>query len=196
MIENKPTIYNTPTIYNQGNKKNYVKFGGLIYEYVKIGKLYWTTENLKNYTSGALFYNNSSDYSYLGYLYPTIDIISDTNTQSSFIQNLVHDGWRVPTREDFETLLNYPLEELKDKLNSWPSNGNDKTGFNCYKSGFRGVGGSWVPDSSVFISQSLERGGIAYYFNVTNLDRTVQTNVDALTVEGQRLRSVRFCKDV
>lgn len=146
-----------------------VIFGGITYNVVKIGNLLWTIENLKkNYTTGALYYNNSDDYKDLGYLYPTAAIVSGTDTQSPFIESIVHDGWRVPTKADFETLLNYPLAELKDKLNSWPTNGTNETGFNCYRSGARFLGGAWGFDMSVFISQSVVQNGTAYYFIMTN----------------------------
>lgn len=187
-------VYNGRGVYN-GTGKNIVEFGGIEYGFVKIGNLLWTTENLKNYTTGALYYNNSDDYKDLGYLYKTISIIKTTNTQSDFIQSIVHDGWRVPTKADFETLLNYPLAELKDKLNSWPTNGTNETGFNCYRSGTRGHGGAWDFSMSVFISQSLVQNSTAYYFIMTNTSRQVLSNVSALVDEGQRLRSVRLCCD-
>lgn len=187
-------VYNGRGVYNDGNK-NTVEFGGIEYGVVKIGNLLWTTENLKNYTTGALYYNNSDDYKDLGYLYKTISIVSGTNTQSPFIESIVHDGWRVPRRQDFETLLNYTLSELKDNLNSWPTNGTNETGFNGYKSGSRGHGGAWDFNSSVFISQSLVQNSTAYYFVITNTSRNIQTNLSALTDEGQRLRSVRLCCD-
>jgi uncharacterized protein (TIGR02145 family) len=202
-ILNGPSVYETGAggIYN-GNgiyndlKKNYVEFGGITYEYVKIGSLFWITENLKNYTSGALYYNNSEYYKDLGYLYKTSQIISGTNTQSPFIENLVHDGWRVPTRADFETLLNYPLEEIKDKNNSWPTNGNNKTGFNGYMSGYRGLGGSWSLDASAYISQTVIYNGIGYYMILLDASIEIRYNEGSISNEGQRMRSVRLCKDV
>ena len=204
----KPSAYNTPGIYkgaggiykgrgvyNDGGK-NIVEFGGIKYGFVKIGNLLWITENLKNYTSGALFYNNSEEYAELGYLYPRTAIIKTTDTQSDFILSLIHDGWRVPTKSDFESLLNIPIEELKTKY-GWPTPGNNKSGFNGYLSGYRGWGGGWGFDASPFFSQTVIYGGIGYSAGI-NDDSFVITSdpVDCLVNEGKRLRAVRLCKDV
>lgn len=205
----KPGAYKSPGVYNgaggiykgfglykdgQG-KKYYEEFGGITYEVVKINNLWWTTTNLKNYTSGALYFKNDVIYAELGYLYPTDSIISDTNTQSAFIESLVHDGWRVPTKADLETLSIIPLEELKNNL--WTIPGNNKSGFNAYPSGYRGQGGSWsnLQDGLTIISQSVVKGGTAYFGMCTNGSFYVGSNSGAITGEYYRLRSVRLCKD-
>lgn len=175
--------------------KNVVVFGDIAYGFVKIGGLLWTTENLKNYHPNASYYENSSYYKDLGYLYKTETIISNTNTQSSFINGLLHDGWRVPTKSDFETLLSYSVSDLKDKLNSWLTNGTNASGFNCYASGIRYYDGAWYPRKTAFISQTLVRGGVAYYFVLDNSSVHVNSNEGALTNEGYRMRSVRLCRD-
>lgn len=175
--------------------KNVVVFGDIAYGFVKIGGLLWTTENLKNYTPGALFYNNSEEYAELGYLYPRSAIIKTTNTQSDFILSIIHDGWRVPTKSDFETLLNIPIEELKTNY-GWPTPGNNKSGFNGYISGYRMWGGGWALISSAFFSQSVIYGGVGYSAGLLDDAFLISSESNCLVDEGQRMRAVRLCKDV
>lgn len=176
-------------------KKESVIFGGIEYGVCKIGNLLWTTENLKNYTLGAKYFQDSESYKDLGFLYTTSSIVSSTNTQSTFIESLVHDGWRVPTKEDLETLLDVPVSDLKNNL--WPTPGDNSSGFNGYPSGTRSYGGSWS-DINIFviISKTLTYGGNAWYGQLIDNSYNVLSNGGALINEGQRLRSVRLCKDV
>lgn len=175
--------------------KNVVVFGGIAYGFVKIGGLLWTTENLKNYTSGALFYENSEGYAELGYLYPRSAIIKTTNTQSDFILSIIHDGWRVPTKSDFEYLSKTPIEELKTNY-GWPTPGNNQSGFNGYPSGYRGWGGAWGLDSSPYFSQSVIYNGVGYSAGINDDSFVITSDPQCLVNEGQRLRAVRLCKDV
>lgn len=174
--------------------KRTVIIGGISYGVVKIGSLLWTTENLKNYTPGALYFKNSEEYKERGYLYPTITIIEGTNQQSDFINSILHSGWRVPTREDFETLLNIPIEDLKTA--GWPTPGNNSSKLNIYPTGYRGWGGAWVDDNVVFISSTVCYGGDAYFFDLNDASFAVNYNDLALSNEGQRLRAVRLCCNV
>lgn len=188
----KPSIYNGRGIYN-GVQKNVVEFGGIEYGFVKIGGLLWITENLKNYTPGALYYNNDQNYESLGYLYPTNAIVTNFETQSAFIENLLHDGWRVPKRQDFETLVGIPVNDLKSF--GWPTPGTNDSGLNLYLSGTRGYGGDWAFDHSAYISQTATINSSGFYAIITNYNFQVLANSGAIVDEGQRLRSVRICKD-
>ncbi len=188
-------VYNDGGIYKEGTGDyETVTFGGIEYGICQIGDLLWTTENLKNYTSGAKYFQDSQLYKDLGYLYPTVSIVSATNTQSPFIENLVHDGWRVPTKADLETLLDVPVNDLKN--DRWPSPGDNSSGFSGYPSGTCSHGGAWG-DINIFvmISQTLTYGSDAWYGQLINGGYSVLANGRALVDEGQRLRSVRLCKD-
>lgn len=190
-------VYNDGGIYKDGTGGDYgtVNFGGIEYGICKIGNLLWTTENLKNYTQDAKYFQDSEAYKDLGYLFTTAAIVSSTNTQSAFIENLVHDGWRVPTKDDFEKLLDVPVSSLKNDL--WPAPGDNSTGFNGCPSGTRSYNGSWSNiNILVMISKTLTYGGDAWYGQITDSEYKVMSNGGALVNEGQRLRSVRLCKDV
>lgn len=189
-VYNSAGVYNGAGVYKDG-VENIVNFGGIDYGYVKIGSLLWTTENLKNYTPGALYFKNSEEYKDLGYLYPTITIIQDTNQQSDFINSILHSGWRIPTKEDFETLLSIPIEELKTE--NWPTPGNNASKLNIYPTGYRGWGGGWVDDNVVLISSTAQYGGDEYFFDLNDISFSVNYNDLALSNEGQRLRAVRLC---
>lgn len=104
-----------------------VRIGEHDYPYVKIGNLYWTTENLReNNTESYIYGNDPSHENKFGRLYPYNSIIS--------IENIAN-GFRVPTLEDFASLLQaYQYDEIK-AIDEWETPGTNKSGFGALPGG-------------------------------------------------------------
>lgn len=129
MIENQPTVYNGPNLYHgEGsvyngngvyNNEHSVEFGGIKYIYKKINGLFWLRSSLKNITSNSYVTPRGVD---AGLLYPYTDF--------SQIETLLHDGWRIPTKDDFINLLG-GVDELYDTPNylSEIDGGEQRNGF-------------------------------------------------------------------
>jgi len=112
--------------------QNEVEIGGRWYPYVQIGNKLWTTESLKNPTSNSYQPNETDKY---GLLYPYADFTS--------INNLLPEGWRIPTKSDFEDLIticgdvgsNYISEEF---------GGDNTNGFNACLLGYVNQSGQYL----------------------------------------------------
>ena len=75
--------------------------GGVEYQAVRIGKLYWTTENLRLATTNSQWYKNSTDYDYAHY--PMLGRYYDPRDAQE-IKSALPDKWRLPTLADFNDL--------------------------------------------------------------------------------------------
>lgn len=110
------------------NKQDYfVDLGdNKTYKTIKIGDQIWMAENLAFYVdSGCWAYNNEQDSVFkYGYLY---------NWETA--QNICPDGWRLPSKEDFEELKRYLKDNDFDVYNSLVQGGS--TGFNANLEGGR-----------------------------------------------------------
>ena len=124
---------------------NYGSFelGGKTYRTVIIGDLEWMVDNL-DYTDtnvvdrvNTWYYNNdATTYGHLGRLYTYDAAVS--------INNILVDGWRVPTKDDFDGLINYvdrKAENLMAKT-EWDTYyynpcGVDLVGFELLPAGLR-----------------------------------------------------------
>lgn len=121
----------------------------IVYKTVKVGNQTWMAENLNYYTSsGSWCYDNSSsNCSKYGRLY---------NWETA--KNICPNGWHIPSKTEFETMINYIGNNSGSKLKSsygWEDNGNGTNTYAFYgmPSGFstgRGfvninsLGGFWT----------------------------------------------------
>lgn len=106
----------------------YVTIGGYKYKVVKIGNQKWIAENLRLEVGTYIYYHfDKSQYEYMGCYY-NLDNLTP-------VQNALPDGWRIPTKIDFETLIasvggssngGYKLKSTTDWLRN---NGDNSSGF-------------------------------------------------------------------
>ena len=133
---------------------------GLSYDVVKIGDLTWMAENLNFEMAGSFCpEGDSRNCKRLGRLYSWAEA-----------KSVCPDGWRLPTKEDFEALVAAMSEDaaqspsqsragaaLKAK-DGWfkKGNGSDALGFKALPAGYRGADGKF--DGI---------GGYAYFWSAT-----------------------------
>lgn len=131
---------------------NSVLIGKTWYPYVKIGNLYWTTENLRE----PIGTKNTDYWVYdentvieRGYIYKHETVIKgQSGVESDALLALLHDGWRIPTRSDADNLTGQPGTYWEHHGNDFfatdaaritPDTGvtgfTDKYGFHAYPSG-------------------------------------------------------------
>jgi uncharacterized protein (TIGR02145 family) len=166
---------------------------GKVYKTVKIGEQVWMAENLK-----AEFFRNC-DTIYDMILYPTLNHITekgevclecwshynnDHKTGNDFgklynIQTVLHpeglapEGWRIPTRSDFEKLIKHlgGIKKIESKLKSkigWPENENGEN-----SSGFNGLPGGKIEYNGKSYS-SINLGEAGYWWT-SDLNAIVDT---------------------
>ena len=107
---------------------------GQSYDIVKIGSLTWMAENLNFETSGSFCpENDSRNCKRLGRLYSWAEA-----------RSVCPEGWRLPTKEDFESLVAATAGALKAR-DGWfkKGNGSDAFGFNALPAGYRSVDGKF-----------------------------------------------------
>jgi uncharacterized protein (TIGR02145 family) len=204
----KPSIYNGAGgiykgrgIYNDGSLM-FVEIGGRKYHVVKIGNLFWTSENLDfkidgitiggstniDYNPHAWYYNNDENThgvngDKFGLLYNGYCV--------NIINNSLPNGWRVPNKDDLQTLFNISLDELKIN-NQWLYPGTNKSGFSAIPSGYfdpPNFGG--INDSFFIWSKTLyeaNRYNIFYIYNGCQ-----EYNIGACSFWN--CISIRLCKD-
>jgi uncharacterized protein (TIGR02145 family) len=141
---------------------------GQSYDVVKIGNLSWMAENLNYATEMSVCPDGDSrNCKRLGRLYTWVDA-----------KTVCPDGWRLPTKEDFESLVGATSEDAAQSLSpslalspsqsragaalkasdGWfkKGNGSDDFGFNALPAGYRGADGKF--DGI---------GGYAYFWSAT-----------------------------
>lgn len=133
MIYNKSSIYKGAGIYKTGAEGGggggeTAKIDGKDYTIKKIGNLYWTCENIKVDTDNAKIKNGEYFY--------RLNTLSEITAKLS-------DGWRVPSRSDFQDLLN-TFTRSNDNV-FWPWGGyilksNDWTNLQGALQGFDAIG--------------------------------------------------------
>lgn len=192
MIDNKPGIYNQASIYKQGGGE-FVIVDGMAYATVKINGLIWTTQNLLYVNSSwstqgdfrrssiATAPNKRRLVKY-GYYY--------TKEQMYYIANNVDlSGFRIPTKEDFEKLLDVLGDELRS-AELWPSdnNGTNETGLTLYANGHL-EGNSVNNDTSCELWTTTNEGSGFYRFQITD------GNVMSFDIPNQSYGiPIRLCK--
>ena len=126
---------------------------GQSYDIVKIGSLTWMAENLNFETSGSFCpENDSRNCKRLGRLYSWAEA-----------KSVCPEGWRLPTKEDFESLIAATVGESATSENAAQSlsysragaalkardgwfkkgNGSDAFGFKALPAGYRSVDGKF-----------------------------------------------------
>ena len=127
---------------------------GLSYDVVKIGDLTWMAENLNFETAGSFCpEGDSRNCKRLGRLYSWAEA-----------RSVCPDGWRLSTKEDFESLVAAQSSSLSragaalKASDGWfkKGNGTDEFGFNALPAGYRGADGKF--DGI---------GGYAYFWSAT-----------------------------
>ena len=129
---------------------NIVTVDGIDYEFVRIGKYYFTTENLKNIFSDLTFNGPVSSPSYrwvennqttalqnkynIGYSVPAIDIINAN----------LPDGWRCADKIEWDYIGNN--FGSVNKLELW---NNNEIGLSLVRNGNGDTSGNWVNTGSV-----------------------------------------------
>lgn len=120
---------------------NKVTFGNIKYPYVKIGGLYWMTENLRNPIGNKNIdyweYDNGSNLRKYGLVYKDTTVMKawPDGSPTTEMAALLHDGWRIPTRGDFSSLGSGLGEYDGAALLSVEDGGTDTKGFNGRLSG-------------------------------------------------------------
>ena len=150
---------------------------GQSYDVVKIGDLTWMAENLNFETAGSFCpEGDSRNCPRLGRLYSWAEA-----------KSVCPDGWRLPTKEDFESLVAATSEDAAQSLSpslaqsssqsragamlkakdGWfkKGNGSDALGFRALPAGYRGVDGKF--DGI---------GGYAYFWSATEDSENRESN--------------------
>lgn len=213
-------VYNGRGVYNDGagggGGINEVEIDGKIYPVVKIGNLYWISENLdfkypglslaqgyNTSTPTAYYYNNNqSSYGWNGAKY---GLYYNRNALRYMVANpsIFPDGWRVSTLDDWTNLLLYVQDNLGYAASQNatplknPSNWNggqpmtNETGFNAKGTGRTQYNYGW---SWGFVGEQAYFGcnnDTAKYLNYAN------SYVANNSISGDSdLSCVRLCHDV
>lgn len=147
---------------------NKVTFGNIKYPYVKIGNLYWMTENLRNPIGNKNIdyweYDNGSNPRKYGLVYKDTTIMKawPDGSPTTEMAALLHDGWRIPTRGDFYNLGSGLGEYDGAALLSVEDGGTDTKGFNGRLSGVYREAGHGYSDVGFHLN-SLELYTSEYY---------------------------------
>ena len=135
---------------------------GKTYKTVKIGDQVWFAENLAyNAESGCWAYNDKVyNENAFGFLY----------NQKTAI-NVCPDGWRLPSKEDFETLLNnFGGAENWNYKNYIALVSDEASGFSAYFGGLLDASGNYdgIGRSGYFLSSSQDDLENIWYLNVNS----------------------------
>ena len=188
----------TPTI---------VYINGADYSTVVMGSQTWTAENYDG--DGGEVFNNGPDTGTNGKLY--------TIAESEAIT--LPTGWRIPTRDDFNSLLaslgvseppkgsnsgndasGPPVRELMSTSGWINGSGNDASGFNALPVGFYGAGFNanqsfqWKGTNAVFICSS-NYNGTPLCFYIYQYPSANLAGTGSYVVLPTDRASVRFVKD-
>ena len=205
-VYNSASIYNGAGVYKDGSDDFiYEEILGRLYPIVKIGSKFWTAENL-DYIDNNLtlklptsfettkvynFWNqdkNFADENKTGYMYNFY--------AAMYINSLLSNGWRIPSKSDFQDLKQIQLDgqitTLRKKANySTVWDGTNKTKFSAIPGGLRS------DDNFSFLEQRL----IMWSSNDINSDNAtrfqMQYNNVCEFVDYLKwyLMSIRLCKD-
>ena len=156
---------------------------GQSYDIVKIGNLTWMAENLNFETSGSFCpENDSRNCKRLGRLYTWAEA-----------KSVCPEGWRLPTKTDFESLIAATAGALKAR-DGWfkKGNGSDAFGFKALPAGYRSVDGKFDGIGGyAYIWSATEdvenRESNAYYLFIAFNSKSASVN----SFSKSDLRSVR-----
>lgn len=144
-----PTVYQTPTVYNKrgvyngygvyDDSKDKIKIGENFYKYTEINGYLWITENLHERLENVeLIYPNNSLYNERldGLLYRAYDVFN-------YVIQILPDGWKVPTVDDFKTLENGDINKIANYYVGENQGGLNNNGLNLRLNGYRGDNGTF-----------------------------------------------------
>ena len=164
-----------PTIYTFKDGRD-----GKSYNYVEIGTQKWMAENLNFEVTGSKCYDNSPDScAKYGRLYDwamAMGLPSDCNKEScSNLIDTPHPGicpnnWHIPTRNEWDTLVNFVGAKAGTKLKSeagWNSSNNVPLGTDDY--GFSALPGGYF-DNSYSSDYFSYVGSSGYWWSVTGTE--------------------------
>jgi uncharacterized protein (TIGR02145 family) len=179
IITNTTVNNETTTTYGWGGwtsssvvipRSNKVTFGNIKYPYVKIGNLYWMTENLRNPIGNKNIdyweYDNGSNPRKYGLVYRDTSIMKAVpdGSPTTEMAALLHDGWRIPTRGDFYNLGSGLSEYDGKALLSVEDGGTDTKGFNGRLSGdYREAGHVYSDAGFINVNSVLDLYTSEYY---------------------------------
>lgn len=191
----KPSIYKGNGIYKNGASGgggiSSIKVDNIEYAVVKIGNMYFTTENLKNTFSGEIpltgdattiscrwVGNNeatarANKYN-LVYTIPSIAVI----------ESHLSDGWRVAKRADYDFIGN-TIGNVKNNC-SW---GNNYLGLSLVKNGNGDTEGTSFINTGSVANMRIENG-------MSSFTNSFSYNVDTSETAQKRFAAIRLCKDV
>lgn len=170
-----------------------VSIGGKSYSIVKIGAQSWISANYSG--AGGSYFSESAPKTEYGKLYTYAEAMAVTPPA----------GWRLPTKEDYQTLLQTAGITLTDnkstdaaaikKLQSvdgWSAGhkGTNETKFNAFPAGyFAGTGFNAEGDVTVLWTSSKTTGNLPYFLVISKAEIELDTE-EATTQKF----SVRFVK--
>ena len=171
-----------------GNGVDFVIIGDEKYKYKKIGGLLWTTENLRNATAHAI--DNEEQKIENGKLWQAYYLDE--------IDNLLVDGWRIPTYNDY--LLLKSISEENRYFVSKEYGGENITGFNVPLCGYINQDGNYVNlnerccywTNDLYDSTSMK----TILFKDTQFVNFEDWSFGTRTYLRDTALSVRLCKDV
>ena len=178
-------------------KNNSVSINGAVYSTIQVGNQTWTSVNYNG--AGGANYNDGPNDPLIGKLY--------TLTEAKSVK--LPDGWRLPSREDYNNLLGTlgatdkntygfyrPSANITSKLmakTSWDNNiGTNESGFNAYATGS-------FNDNSV--EPGFRRKGLEANFITTSfftelggswINIPVAFNIDTEKIDGKTTTYVAF----
>lgn len=193
----------------------YVVIGGKNYRTVTIGNQLWLAENLdfrfpalsykdgingylntNNTTNQAAYYNyDETTYGHEGNKYGLLYNWTAVNYIANHIVELgIPDGWHVPTKEEWEQLVNFVGDNSATKLKStdWDSGtGTDEYNFTALPAGGWGTGFSGVGSWTRFWTSTGAENVRAYRSDISSSD----SNVNITTARTYLCCSIRLVKD-
>ena len=212
----KPGIYKTPGVnkgaggiykgrglYNDGAGGGTagLEIDGKIYPVVQIGNLYWLAENLdfsdstipivttyynnEYYPRCRYYMNDPAEYGYNGKKYNLLY----TGFCDEHIGQIIPDGWRVPTKSDFDNLVSSvssPLELVREDFG-----GTNESGFSAPFSGFYNSN-TYNADIFTCYAKEGQNDGNRYYLRVSSSQKKVELSSNT---SRRFFRSIRICKD-
>jgi len=190
----------------------FIEIGGYEYGVVKIGNLLWTNENLKLNISGSKWYNNDQttyESKKYGKLYSWYSLCSDSEVMLPALSSKLPDGWRLPTYNDLENLVDSVggKDVVSKKLRAnkdWDAEttGTDDYNFSLLPAGYSnkassmkdfigvGIGSCLISSTSKEYSGTLYCDAIEFW-----IDNFTYAWVFA-TPSKPSYYSVRLCRDV
>lgn len=161
-----------------------VRIGEHDYPYVKIGNLYWLSRDLYEDTQGSYWFKNEvpEEGSLRGKIY-------QWNDSHLAVENLCHDGWRIPTLQDLQSVL----ATIGNVQSDWLTTGTNTFGWNGILSGTRWHSGTWGENDACYWSSTQNKvdthyGLILYYDPVV-------INDPNSTPSSLSYQMFRLCKD-